>query len=42
MRQGLVPTKALGAHRVSLDEAPGAFPDWIRPETGAIKAPIEI
>ncbi len=42
MRQGLVPTEALVTHRVSLDEAPMSFPTWIRPETGVIKALIEI
>jgi 2-desacetyl-2-hydroxyethyl bacteriochlorophyllide A dehydrogenase len=42
MRQGLVPTDALITHRASLDEAPNGFPDWIRPETGVIKALIEI
>ena len=42
MRQGLVPTEALVTHRVSLDEAPSSFPIWIRPETGVIKALIEI
>src|SRR5271170_563935 len=38
MRHGLVPTKALVTHRVSLDEAPSNFPAWIKPETGVIKA----
>ena len=42
MRAGLVPTEALVTHRVSLDEAPGAFPIWVKPETGVIKALIEI
>ena len=42
MREGLVPTDALVTHRVSLDEAPGSFPTWIKPETGVIKALIEI
>ena len=42
MRQGLVPTEALVTHRVSLDEAPGSFPNWVKPETGVIKALIEI
>ena len=42
MREGLVPTEALVTHRVSLDEAPGSFPVWIKPETGVIKALIEI
>jgi len=42
MRKGLVPTEALITHRVSLDAAPSSFPAWIRPETGVIKALIEI
>ncbi len=42
MRQGLVPTDPLITHRASLDEAPSGFPAWIRPETGVIKALIEI
>jgi 2-desacetyl-2-hydroxyethyl bacteriochlorophyllide A dehydrogenase len=42
MRGGLVPTEALVTHRVSLDEAPSSFPDWVKPETGVIKALIEI
>jgi 2-desacetyl-2-hydroxyethyl bacteriochlorophyllide A dehydrogenase len=42
MRQGLVPSDALATHRVSLEEAPSSFPAWIKPETGVIKALIEI
>ena len=42
MREGLIPTEALVTHRVSLDEAPESFPVWIKPETGVIKALIEI
>ncbi len=42
MREGLIPTDALVTHRVSLDEAPESFPVWIKPETGVIKALIEI
>jgi 2-desacetyl-2-hydroxyethyl bacteriochlorophyllide A dehydrogenase len=42
MRQGVFPTDALVTHRVSLDEAPAGFPIWIKPETGVIKALIEI
>ncbi len=42
MRDGLVPTDALATHRASLEEFPARFPDWIRPETGVIKALIEI
>ena len=42
MREGRVPTEALATHRVSLEDAPGSFPVWIKPETGVIKALIEI
>jgi len=42
MRDGLVPTGALATHRASLAEAPSRFPEWIKPETGAIKVLIEI
>jgi 2-desacetyl-2-hydroxyethyl bacteriochlorophyllide A dehydrogenase len=42
MRRGLIPTDALVTHRSSLDQAPECFPDWIKPETGVIKALIEI
>jgi 2-desacetyl-2-hydroxyethyl bacteriochlorophyllide A dehydrogenase len=42
MRDGLVPTGALATHRASLEESPARFPEWIKPETGAIKALIEI
>jgi len=39
---GLIPTGALNTHRATLSEAPERFPEWIRPETGVIKAIIEI
>jgi len=42
MREGLVPTDALATHRASLEESPARFPEWIKPETGVIKALIEI
>ena len=42
MREGLVPTEALATHRASLEESPARFPEWIKPETGVIKALIEI
>jgi len=42
MRGGLIPTAALITHRASLDEAPRRFAEWIKPETGVIKALIEI
>jgi threonine dehydrogenase-like Zn-dependent dehydrogenase len=42
MRRGLIPTEALITHRASLDEAPGRFPAWMKPEAGVIKALIEV
>jgi 2-desacetyl-2-hydroxyethyl bacteriochlorophyllide A dehydrogenase len=42
MRDGLAPTEALATHRASLEDSPARFPEWIRPETGVIKALIEI
>ena len=42
MRRSLVPTDALVTHRATLEEAPEKFPAWIKPETGVIKALIEI
>jgi 2-desacetyl-2-hydroxyethyl bacteriochlorophyllide A dehydrogenase len=42
MREGLVPTAALLTHRARLEDSPEQFPLWIAPETGVIKAMIEI
>lgn len=42
IRAGLVPTARLNTHRASLSDAPAAFPEWIQPATGVIKALIEI
>jgi 2-desacetyl-2-hydroxyethyl bacteriochlorophyllide A dehydrogenase len=42
IRDGLVPTEALATHRASLDDSPVKFPEWIRPESGVIKALIEV
>lgn len=42
MRQGLVPTDALLTHRARLEDSPERFPIWIAPESGVIKAMIEI
>ena len=42
MLAGLVPTGAFLTHRARLEEAPGLFPVWLAPETGVIKAMIEI
>jgi 2-desacetyl-2-hydroxyethyl bacteriochlorophyllide A dehydrogenase len=39
---GGVPTDALATHRAPLEAAPDRFPEWIKPETGVIKALIEI
>jgi len=42
MRDGHVPTPALATHRASLEESPSRFVEWLKPETGVIKAIIEI
>jgi 2-desacetyl-2-hydroxyethyl bacteriochlorophyllide A dehydrogenase len=42
MRDGRIPTDRLATHRAPLDESPERFKEWIRPESGAIKALIEI
>jgi 2-desacetyl-2-hydroxyethyl bacteriochlorophyllide A dehydrogenase len=42
MRAGLLPTAALATHRATLEQAANLFPEWIAPETGVIKALIEI
>jgi threonine dehydrogenase-like Zn-dependent dehydrogenase len=42
LRAGVVPTDALVTHRASLEQSAASFPDWIRPETGVIKALIEM
>ena len=42
MRDGLVPTAALATHRATLEQSATLFPEWIKPETGVIKALIEI
>ena len=39
---GRIPTDALNTHRASLDDAPAMFPVWMKPESGVIKAIIEI
>jgi threonine dehydrogenase-like Zn-dependent dehydrogenase len=38
MRAGLVPTQALHTHSSSLAELPQAFPGWLDPAAGVIKA----
>jgi 2-desacetyl-2-hydroxyethyl bacteriochlorophyllide A dehydrogenase len=42
LRSGAVPDKALATHRGAIDEAVGAIPIWARPESGVIKALIEV
>jgi 2-desacetyl-2-hydroxyethyl bacteriochlorophyllide A dehydrogenase len=42
LRAGLVPTDALVTHRASLEQSAVSFPEWIKPETGVIKALIEM
>ena len=42
IREGLVPTGALATHRASLERSPERFAEWIKPETGVIKALIEV
>ncbi|MEO5773598.1 MAG: zinc-binding alcohol dehydrogenase family protein [Sphingomicrobium sp.] len=38
MRDGLVPTDALHTHSARLSELPEAFPGWLEPSAGVIKA----
>jgi 2-desacetyl-2-hydroxyethyl bacteriochlorophyllide A dehydrogenase len=42
MRDGLIPTASLVTHRSTLEEAADLFPFWIKPESGVIKALIDI
>jgi len=42
LRAGVAPTSALNTHRGGLDEAPELFSHWIKPQTGVIKAILEI
>ncbi|WP_207460030.1 zinc-binding alcohol dehydrogenase family protein [Azospirillum sp. SYSU D00513] len=42
MREGRVPADLLITHRSPLAEVPGRFADWIKPESGVIKAMIEV
>lgn len=39
---GRIPTEALATHRAPLLEAPSAVPVWAKPETGVIKALLEV
>ena len=42
IRDGHVPTDALATHRAPLEQSPRRFAEWIRPQTGVIKALIEV
>jgi 2-desacetyl-2-hydroxyethyl bacteriochlorophyllide A dehydrogenase len=42
MRAGQIPTAALRTHHAPLAAAADAFSGWLRPETGVIKAMIEV
>jgi 2-desacetyl-2-hydroxyethyl bacteriochlorophyllide A dehydrogenase len=42
LRAGRIPTAALNTHRGQLSEAPDLFPAWMKPQTGVIKAILEI
>jgi 2-desacetyl-2-hydroxyethyl bacteriochlorophyllide A dehydrogenase len=42
LRAGTIPTKALNTHRAALADAPKAFPHWLQPSSGVVKALIEI
>ena len=42
MRAGHVPLEALATHRAPIEDAPELIPLWSRPETGVVKALIEL
>ena len=42
LRAGKIPVDRLATHRAPLDEAPEAFPRWLDPASGVVKALIEI
>ncbi|CAM5769162.1 alcohol dehydrogenase [Labrys miyagiensis] len=42
MRGGQVPMQALASHSGSLDDAPSLIPHWSKPQTGVIKAILEV
>jgi 2-desacetyl-2-hydroxyethyl bacteriochlorophyllide A dehydrogenase len=42
MRDGHVPTKAINTHRAPLFDVAARMPDWIRPDSGTIKALLEL
>ena len=42
MIAGTVPTRALNTHRGPIEETPSLLPSWMRPESGVIKAILEV
>lgn len=42
MREGHVPTAAINTHRAPLFDAARRMPEWIRPQSGTIKALLEL
>ena len=42
IQSGLIPTKQFATHRATLEEAPAAFAEWLKPEAHVLKALIEI
>jgi threonine dehydrogenase-like Zn-dependent dehydrogenase len=42
LRSGAIATETLATHRAPLDDAARAFPRWLDPASGVVKALIEI
>ena len=42
IRSGAIQVEKLITHRGRLEDTPARFPEWIRPETGVVKAMIEL
>ena len=42
MRDGKIPTKAINTHRAPLWDVAAKMPEWIRPDTGTVKAILEV
>ncbi|MBV8662123.1 MAG: dehydrogenase, partial [Hyphomicrobiales bacterium] len=42
LRSGRIPTARLNTHRGSLEDAPKHFAQWLQPDSGVVKALIEI
>jgi threonine dehydrogenase-like Zn-dependent dehydrogenase len=42
IESGRIDTTPWITHRGGFDEVPGLFPSWIKPETGVIKAVIDV